>query len=135
MFIGYHQVSPLETLYPETHPELVFQQPSLVPTSQPSSGPLQFPDRDIIPPDQKEGEVSEPKQEDQQDSDSGEKDRVLSEDQNYRETVCGVRAFMGWTHIPDLEYSPTLRTDNPWTGHRSQPLGKVSVLPARRLAL
>ena len=35
---------------------------------------------------------------------------------------------MGWTHIPDLEYSPTSRTDNPWTGHRSQPVGKVSVL-------
>ena len=67
-------------------------------------------------------------QEDQPDSDSGEKDRVLSEDQNYRETVRGVRAFLGWTHIPDFEYSPTSRTDNPWTGHRSQPVGKVSVL-------
>ena len=35
---------------------------------------------------------------------------------------------MGWTHIPDLEYSPTSRTDNPWIGHRSQPVGKVSVV-------
>ena len=35
---------------------------------------------------------------------------------------------MGWTHIPDSEYSPTSRTDNPWTGHHSQPVGKVSVL-------
>ena len=52
----------------------------------------------------------------------------MSEDQNYRETVRGVRAFMGWTHIQGLEYSPTSRTDNPWTGHRSQPVGKVSVL-------
>ena len=41
--------------------------------------------------------------------------------------VRGVRAFMGWTHIPDLEYSPASRTDNPWVGHRAQPVGKVSV--------
>ena len=75
-----------------------------------------------------EGEVSEPEPDDRQDLDSGEKDKVLSEDQNYRETVRGVRAFMGWTHIPDLEYSPTSRAGNPWIGHRSQPVGKVSVL-------
>ena len=55
-------------------------------------------------------------------------DRSLSEDQNYRETVKGVRAFMGWTHIPDFEYSPASRADNPWIGHRTQPVGKVSVL-------
>ena len=35
---------------------------------------------------------------------------------------------MGWNHIPDLEYSPASRTDNPWVGHRSQSVGKVSVL-------
>ena len=35
---------------------------------------------------------------------------------------------MGWSHIPDLEYSPATRADNPWVGHRSQPVGKVSVL-------
>ena len=120
--------SPLENLYPETDPESVFQQPGPVSSSQPASGPLHFPARDIIPPDQiEEGEVSDPEPEDQQDSDSGDKDRVLSEDQNYRETVRGVRAFMGWAHIQDLEYSPTSRTDNPWTGHRSEPVGKVSV--------
>ena len=52
----------------------------------------------------------------------------MSEDQNYRETVRGVRAFIGWSHIPDLEYSPATHADNPWVGHRSQPIGKVSVL-------
>ena len=63
-----------------------------------------LPARDFIPPDQiEETQVSELDQEDQADSDSDEKDRVLSEDQNYRETVHGVRAFMGWSHIPDLE--------------------------------
>ena len=120
--------SPLENFYPKTHQEPVFQQPGPV-ASAVSSGPLHFPARDIMSPDQiEEGEVSEPEPDDQQDSDSGDKNKVLSEDQNYQETVCGVRAFMGWTHIPDLEYSPTSRTDKPWTGHCSQPVGKVSVL-------
>ena len=35
---------------------------------------------------------------------------------------------MGWSHIPDLEYSPTRRADNPWIGQRAQLVGKVSVL-------
>ena len=75
-----------------------------------------------------EGEVSELKPDDQPESDSTEKDRELIEDQNYREAVRGVRAFMGWSHISDLEYSPTSRVDNSWIGHRSLPVGKVSML-------
>ena len=35
---------------------------------------------------------------------------------------------MGWSHIPDLEYSPATRMDNPWIGHWEQPVGKASVL-------
>ena len=35
---------------------------------------------------------------------------------------------MGWPHIPYLEYTPAIKTDNPWIGHRMQPVGKVSVL-------
>ena len=123
--------SPLDNLYPDNDPEPVFQQPGPVPSTQSSTGQVLFSARDVIPPDQtEEGELSDPEQEpdDPQDSDSGEKDKIISEDQNYRETVRGVTAFMGWTHIPDLEYSPTSSTDNPWTGHRSQPVGKVSVL-------
>ena len=58
-----------------------------------------------------------------------ETDRTFSEDQNYRETVRGVRAFMGWTHIPDLEYSPTSRADNACRLYRpSFPTRKVSIL-------
>ena len=79
---------------------------------------------DIIQPEQtEEGELSE--LEDQPDTNDTETDCAMSED---RETVRGVRAFMGWSHIPDLEYSPTTRADNPWVGHRSQPIGKISVL-------
>ena len=35
---------------------------------------------------------------------------------------------MGWSDIPDLENSPTPWADNPWVGHRTQPVGNVSVL-------
>ena len=90
--------SPLDNLYLDTDPEPVFQQPGPVPSVQSSTGPVHFPARDVIPPDQaEEGELSDPEQEpdDRQDSDLGEKDKFISEDQNYRETVRGVRAFYG----------------------------------------
>ena len=72
-----YRSSPLENLYPETYQKPVFQQPGLV-ASAVSTGPLQHSARDIMSPDQiEEGEVSEP--DDQPDSDSGDKDKVLSE--------------------------------------------------------
>ena len=87
--------SPLENLYPETDPEPVFQ-PGPVSSAVSSSGPLHFPARDILSPDQvEEGEVSEPEPDDHQDSDSGKKDKVLSEDQNYRETVRNCESIYG----------------------------------------
>ena len=57
-----------------------------------------------------------------------------NEEMNYRETVRSVRAFLGWTHIPDFE--PAVgdtdnRSDNPWKGKHPRRTGKVSVeLPA-----
>ena len=30
-------------------------------------------------------------------------DQSLSEEQSYRETMRGIRSFMGWTHIPDMD--------------------------------
>ena len=123
-------ISPLEELYQDPDPEPVFAAPSSagpVSTSYDQSvEPLPVSARNISPPVQtEEGEQSEIEDQTEQDNTDG--DRAISEDQNYRETVRGVRAFMGWSHIPDLEYSPTSRADNPWIGHRSQPVGKVSV--------
>ena len=88
--------------------------------------PLLVAARNIAPPDQEEGKLSE--LEDQPEQDTSYSDHAIGEDQNYCETVRGLRAFMGWSHIPDLEYSPATRADNPWSGHRAQPVGKVSVL-------
>ena len=54
-------------------------------------------------------------------------ENIQSEDQSYRETVRGVRSYMGWNFIPDLESSAKSSSDNPWVGGRPQPVGKVSV--------
>ena len=100
--------SPLENLYPDRpqDPEPVFGQLDREP---------------VVYDDLPEDPASE------LETDPQEKDRILSEDQSYRETVCGVRAHMEWSFIPDREYTAQSRHDNPWTGTRSQPVGKISV--------
>ena len=43
-------------------------------------------------------------------------DQDLSEDANYRETIRGVRSFMGWHKIPDYDHSSSSLDDNPFAG-------------------
>ena len=69
-----------------------------------------------------EGELSDPDQDPTSDP-----DRILSEEQNYRETLRGIRSYMGWNQIPDIESTASTGDDNPFAGPRSQPVGKVSV--------
>ena len=58
-------------------------------------------------------------------------DQTLSEDQNYRETMRGIRSYMGWTHIPDMVAATSTSDDNSFAGPKTQPAGKVSVkMPA-----
>ena len=42
-----------------------------------------------------------------------------NEEMSYRETIRSVRAFLGWSHIPDFELSASDgdRSDNPWNTH------------------
>ena len=54
-------------------------------------------------------------------------DQTLSEDQTYRETIRGIRSYMGRTHIPDMESTTSTGDDNPFAGPKSQPAGKVFV--------
>ena len=54
-------------------------------------------------------------------------DQDLSEDANYRETIRGVRSFMGWHQIPDFDSASSSLDDNPFAGSRVKPAGKVSV--------
>ena len=69
-----------------------------------------------------EGELSDPDQDPSTDP-----DQTLSEDQTYRETLRGIRSYMGWNQIPDIESTTATGDDNPFAGPRSQPVGKVSV--------
>ena len=54
-------------------------------------------------------------------------DQDLSEDANYRETIRGVRSFMGWHQIPDFDSASSSLDDNPFASSRVKPTGKVSV--------
>ena len=54
-------------------------------------------------------------------------DQDLSEDANYRETIRGVRSFMGLHEIPDYDSTASSLDDNPFAGSRAKPTGKVSV--------
>ena len=53
-------------------------------------------------------------------------DQDLSEEANYRETMRGIRSFMGWHKIPEFE-TVSSSDDDPFAGARVQPTGKVSV--------
>ena len=46
---------------------------------------------------------------------------------NLRETMRGIRSYMGWTHIPDIDSVTGSSDDNPFAGPKLQTPGKVSV--------
>ena len=54
-------------------------------------------------------------------------DQDLSEEANYRETIRGVRSFMGRHQIPDFDSASSSLDVNPFAGSRVKPTGKVSV--------
>ena len=54
-------------------------------------------------------------------------DQALSEEQSYRETVRGIRSFMGWNHVPDIDNTSSATDDNPFATSTQQPSGRVSV--------
>ena len=69
-----------------------------------------------------EGELS-----DDLDATTHDPEQSLSEEQSYRETMRGIRSYMGWTHIPDIESAAGSSDDNPFAGPKMQTQGKVSV--------
>ena len=60
------------------------------------------------------------------DQDFVELDQPNSEEQTYRETMSGIRSFMGWSHVPDME-SSNPSDDNPFAGPKVPVPNKVSV--------
>ena len=53
-------------------------------------------------------------------------DQELSEETNYRDTMRGVKSFMGWHQLLEFDTSSFL-DDNPFAGSRTQLASKVSV--------
>ena len=74
---------------------------------------------DIFP---EEGELS-----DDQEANLSDHDQSLSEEQSYRETMRGIRSYMNWSHIPDIDSDTTISEDNPFAGPKMHTPGKVSV--------
>ena len=54
-------------------------------------------------------------------------DQALSEEQNYRETMQGIRSHMGWSHIHDVDSALSSSEDNPFAAPKQHPTGKISV--------
>ena len=72
--------------------------------------------------DPEEGELS-----DDQEANLSDHDQSLSEEQSYRETMRGIRSYMSWNHIPDIDSGATTSEDNPFAGPKLHTPGKVSV--------
>ena len=61
-----------------------------------------------------------------EDQDFMETDQPSSEEQTYRETMSGIRSFMGWTHVPEMD-SSNPSDDNPFAGPKAPAPNKISV--------
>ena len=72
---------------------------------------------DIFP---EEGELSEDLE-----ANLSDHDQSLSEEQSYRETMRGIRSYMNWSHIPDIDSGATTSEDNPFSGPKTHTPGKV----------
>ena len=77
------------------------------------------PPLDIFP---EEGELS-----DDQEANLSGQEQSLSEEQSYRETMRGIRSYMSWNHILDIDSGATTSEDNPFAAPKLRTLGKVSV--------
>ena len=69
-----------------------------------------------------EGELS-----DDQEAAGADQDQPLSQEQTYRETMRGIRSFMGWSRIPDIDSATNTSEDNLFAGPKTPVPGKVSV--------
>ena len=58
---------------------------------------------------------------------TAEPDLIPSEEQTYRETMKGIREYMGWSDIPELDSANTASDDNPFSGPKAVTPGKLSV--------
>ena len=79
-------------------------------------------DRPLVDLYAEEGELS-----DDLDLNVMEPDQIPTEEQTYRETMRGIRSYMGWSVIPDIDSNNTASDDNPFSDPKTAIPGKVSV--------
>ena len=58
---------------------------------------------------------------------NNEPELIPSEEQTYGETMKGIREYMGWSDIPEMESANTGSEDNPFSGPKAVTPGKVSI--------
>ena len=78
-----------------------------------------------------EGKVSDQ----EQDSSVTDTDQASTEEQNYRETMCGVCSYMGYNHIPDIDNQKLSAKDNLFAASNQEPLGNVPLMDTGQLLL
>ena len=88
-------------------------------SSEPNSVQSDRPPLDLYT---EEGELSE-----DPDQTVMDQDQPISEEQNYRETMQGIRSYMGWSHIPEVDNLTATSDDNPFAGPKTVTPGKVSI--------
>ena len=106
---------------PSTSVSSAFQPTSRDTTSESDSDSVVF-DRSPVDIFVEEGELS-----DELDATITAPGQSPSEEQSYRETMRGIRSYMGCTHIPDIDSTAGSSDDNPFAGPKMQTPGKVSV--------
>ena len=118
-----HQLSdrPAPSDRPSTSVSSAFQ-PTRKNSSSESDSDSVVSDRPPVDIFVEEGELS-----DELDATVTDPDHSPSEEQSYREILRGIRSFMGWTHIPDMDTTTGSSEDNPFAGPKLQTPGKISV--------
>ena len=81
-----------------------------------------FSDRPPVDLYAEEGELS-----DDPDLNVMQPDQMPTEEQTYRETMRGIRSYMGCSDIPDIDSNNSASDDNPFSGPKTATPGKVSV--------
>ena len=96
---------------------------SSAPARKQSTSDSEFFDRPPVDIFVEEGELSD------QDPDVtvADPDQTLSEEQTYKETMRGIRSFIMWTHIPDVDTATSTSVYNSFAGPQTQSAGKESV--------
>ena len=87
-----------------------------------SEADSEFSDRPLLDLYVEEGDLSA-----DQDVTVTDQDKAASEEQTYRETMRGIRTYMGWSHIQDMDTFNNTAEENPFAGPKTQVPGKVSV--------